>query len=51
MFKYVTDEDHTIKIHIKETIAVKQRKPSQSRDKGLDLPAIYSPLSEYVMTK
>ena len=32
------------KHHVKKAITVEQRKPSLSRDRGLDLPAIYNPL-------
>ena len=36
---------NTIKCHI-EAIAIKQRKLSVNRDKGLHLPANYNPLLE-----
>ena len=32
------------KHHVKKAITIEQRKPSLSRDRGLDLPAIYNPL-------
>ena len=38
--KALSDENSTIKRCIKGAIAIKQRKPSRNRDKGLDLTAI-----------
>ena len=38
--KALSDENSTIKRCIKGAIAIKQRKPSLNRDKGLDLLAI-----------
>ena len=43
--KVLSDENNTIKSRVKETIAIKQRKPSLNMDEGLDLPAVYNPPS------
>ena len=38
----VSDENNTIKHRIKESTAVKPKKPSLNRHEGLDPPAIYN---------
>lgn len=43
VFKHCQATDHNINC-VREAIALKQRKPSLNKDKGLDLPAIYNPL-------
>ena len=43
--KVLSDKNVIIKRWVKKAMAIKQRKPSLNRGKGLDLPAIYNPLS------
>ena len=40
--KGLSNENNNIKHCVREAIALKQRKPSLNKDKGLDLPAIYN---------
>ena len=43
--KVLSDKNIIIKRWVKKAMAIKQRKPSLNRGKGLDLRAIYNPLS------
>ena len=42
--KILTSEDSTIKHRVKETINIKQRRPSLNRDEGLEIPLVYNSL-------
>jgi len=42
--KIIASEDTHIKRRVKEAIAIKQRRPSLNRDKGLELPSVYNTL-------
>ena len=43
--KVLATEDHTTKRRVKEAFAIKQGKPSQNREEGLDLLAVYNSLN------